>query len=145
MADIKYPKGWDEAKFNAFIRNGLRNLSLKFPVKHEVLKRARVKRGWYRCASCDEVVPVSVPSEPNKNGKKKRIRNVDVDHIDPVINPEKGFENWDTYIERLFLCGEDGMQVLCKKCHDIKTKKERAIAKDRKSQQKIIRDTPAPY
>lgn len=67
---------------------------------------------------CKETVPASVGTRGNKKP------NVFVDHIEPVVNPETGFVSWDEYIERLFV-EEDGLQVLCKECHDKKTKEEK--------------------
>ena len=54
----------------------------------------------------------------------KRVNNIQVDHIDPVVDPAKGFENWHTYIERMF-CEADGLQVLCRECHQKKTDDEK--------------------
>lgn len=125
---MKLPKGWTQAKFNAFVKNGLRSLTLKWPPKHEVKKKARVKRGWYHCAMCGQEVSASTFME--KKGKKKRVSNVFVDHINPVVDPNVGFIDWNTYIERMF-CIEEGLQLLCRECHDIKTKEEKAIARGR--------------
>lgn len=66
-------------------------------------------------------MPVSLPAPP---GKKLRVKNVKVDHIDPVIDPTEGFTTWDEVIRRMFV-EKDGLQVLCKKCHDEKTQDER--------------------
>ena len=55
------------------------------------------------------------------------MEKISLDHKICVISPEKGFEDWNTYIERLF-CPEENYQVICKTCHDAKTKEERAIA-----------------
>ena len=77
-------------------------------------KRAWVERGKYLCATCNQVVPLTVD-------KKK---NVFVDHILPVVDTGKGFDGWDVYIERMF-CEEKNLQVLCKECHDSKSLLER--------------------
>jgi hypothetical protein len=47
-----------------------------------------------------------------------------VDHISPVVDPKKGFVSWDVYITRMF-CEIDGLQVMCKPCHKIKTAEEK--------------------
>ena len=54
------------------------------------------------------------------------MRNIAVDHIDPVVNPTTGFVSWDNLIERLFV-EKDGLQLLCKACHDEKTSDERKL------------------
>ena len=85
------------------------------------MKEANVSRGIYLCASCKEEVPLTV-----KDGRK-RIKNVFVDQIDPIVDPNVGFTTWDDCINRMF-CESDNLQVLCKECHDVKSKEERAIA-----------------
>ncbi len=52
------------------------------------------------------------------------------DHINPVVDPNVGRKSWDEYIERMFI--ETGWQAICKECHDVKTKEERAIAAKRR-------------
>lgn len=56
---------------------------------------------------------------------KKRVNNIQVDHVIPVIGPE-GFVDWNTFIDRLFTT-KDNFQVLCKACHDAKTKDEKEL------------------
>lgn len=51
-----------------------------------------------------------------------------VDHKLPVM-PLQGFDNWDAYFNRLF-CPVNGLQILCKQCHKIKTKSENALRKE---------------
>jgi len=117
------PKGWSEARTKGFIVSALRQASLKWPPKHEAKGRARVNRGEYLCNRCKEIVPASI-----KNDKGKRVNNIYVDHIIPVVDPEIGFTTWDDFIHRSFV-GPDDYQILCKKCHDAKTKEEREIGK----------------
>jgi len=98
------------------IRSGFR----RWPPKYKVLKnncsgrKINVKSGklalHYKCAEC---------------GGDFTSTDVQIDHIKPVVDPVKGFVNWDTFIERLF-CEEKNLQVLCKKCHAVKTKEEKA-------------------
>jgi hypothetical protein len=40
---------------------------------------------------------------------------LEVDHIAPVV-PLKGFDNWQNYIDRLFV-EPKGLRGLCKSCH----------------------------
>lgn len=112
---------WTEAKFRSFIKNQLRGATRKWEPIQSIKKKANVKRGFYLCASCKETVPLTT-----KNGRK-RVKNVFVDHIQPIINPETGFTTWDECIDRMF-CEEENLQLLCKSCHDIKSKEEREIA-----------------
>lgn len=121
---------WTEARFRSFIFSILRSGTRRWAPKIEVKKEARVERGMYLCAGCNEAVPVTVPTVDSK-GKRKRVNNVFVDHIEPIVDPSEGFTSFDTYIENMF-CEKDNLQVLCKACHDQKSKQEREIAKNAK-------------
>jgi 5-methylcytosine-specific restriction endonuclease McrA len=110
---------WTEARFRSFITSALRAASRRWPPKYKALKEAFVgkkvnsKTGkmamHYKCAEC-----------------KKHFVAVDVqvDHIDPVVDPKKGFISWDVFIDRMFVEIEK-LQVLCKPCHKIKTDEEK--------------------
>lgn len=110
---------WTKSKFESFIKGLLRKGTTRWPQKYEVLNAA--KRGkqinqetgrvaeHYQCAECHSVFPAKL---------------VVVDHISPVV-PLTGFVSWDDVISRMF-CGADGLQVLCKSCHSVKTKAENA-------------------
>lgn len=123
---------WTESRFQSFVKSQLRAGSRKWGPKHEVLRNARLKRGWYQCNGCGEEVPTTLP--PEKKGGKRR-KNAHVDHIEPVIDPTVGFTNWDDYIERLY-CEADNLQVLCESCHKEKTKQERVVATKRRRKEK---------
>lgn len=64
---------------------------------------------YYRCAACREIIP-----RPRKR----------VDHIKPVVPPPAPWDrSWDGVKIRMFV-SEDGLQVLCKECHQPKTNAE---------------------
>ena len=120
MSNRKYNDGeWTEARFRAFVISALRAQMKRFPPKWKALKAAMVgkkvnKRSGrlaehYLCASC---------------GGFFVARDVQVDHIDPVVSPEEGFQDWWTYMNRLY-CEAENLQVLCKPCHKDKTNAER--------------------
>ena len=120
---------WTEGKFQSFIKSTLRKGSTRWPPKYEVLNAA--KRGkqinpetgriaeHYHCALCNNLFV----------GK-----HVVVDHIEPVV-PVTGFVSWDIVIARMF-CPAEGLQVLCKECHKVKTKEENAQRKLYKNNKK---------
>lgn len=115
---------WTEARFRSFIVSTLRGASWKWGPRNDVKKKAWVKRGVYKCAGYKRRGHQVPGTLPPPEGKKRRINNALVDHIEPVVDPEKGFEDWTTYIERMF-CETDGLQVLCHECHTRKTADER--------------------
>ena len=119
---------WTEARFHSFITGALRAALRKWGPMHKVKKRASIKWGWYLCAGykCKtHQVEASVMLA------KKRVNNIHVDHIFPVVDPAVGFVDWSVYVERMFL-EEDGLQVLCKSCHDAKTSDERKLRSRKK-------------
>lgn len=120
---------WTESKFRSFIKNNLRRMCSKWAPIQEVHKEARTRRGFYLCAGCKEEVPATTV----KDGK--RVKNVYVDHIEPIVPPETGFTTWDGIIDRMF-CEVDNLQVLCNACHTTKSNEERAIATERRRKEK---------
>lgn len=111
-----YPE-WTQSRYESFVKSVLRAGSRKWPPKYKVLNEAKCGKmvnsrsgrlaEHYRCASCGELFPSTL---------------VAVDHIEPVVDTS-GFTSWDSVISRLF-CSVEGLQVLCKECHKVKTKQE---------------------
>ena len=105
-----------EAAFWSWIRSALRERSRWWKPSAEAKLRSRKaykgpnrRRKWeYQCAAC-------------KNHFK--AEEVNVDHIIPA-GTLKCFADLPGFVERLF-CEVDGLQVMCKPCHDSKTQKER--------------------
>lgn len=114
---------WTEARYRSFVTSALRSASRRWPPKYETLKEAFVDRitnkktgklaAHYKCASCMQLYPA---------------KDVQVDHINPVVDPATGFVSWDVYIDRMF-CEGINLQVLCTVCHKEKTGKEKDAAK----------------
>lgn len=122
---------WTEARFNSFVKGGLRGVSRRWPPKYECLnaacvgKRINAKSGreakHFLCASCNQSYPA---------------KDVQVDHINPIIDPAVGFVDWNTVVERMF-CEKEFLQCLCTDCHKKKTTSEREVAnKTRKKKTK---------
>lgn len=114
---------WTEARYRSFVTSTLRAGSRKWPPKYETLNAAKTEKKinkktgrlaqHYLCAECQQEFPA---------------KEIQVDHIKPVVDPKKGFETWDKYIERMF-CEEENLQVLCSSCHKSKTNKEKETSK----------------
>lgn len=110
---------WTEGRLKTFITSALRGAFRKYPPKYETLKEASVgkkvnkKTGrmaeHFTCAECKQEFPA---------------KEVQVDHIEPCVDPKEGFVNWHIYIERMF-CSKSNLQVLCSTCHDEKSSLER--------------------
>lgn len=116
---------WSDSKKFNFIKGVLRKGTTRWPAKYEVLNAA--KRGkivnpasgrlaeHFLCNKCGGLFPAKL---------------VAVDHLAPVV-PVTGFTSWDDVISRMF-CGPDGLQVLCKECHRLKSNEENAQRRQHK-------------
>lgn len=62
-------------------------------------------------------------------GQPNHYKNMRMDHKEPVVEA-RGFVDWNSYISRMFDAIPDGIQHLCKPCHDVKTAQER-VARQR--------------
>ena len=116
---------------------------MRWAPKNDVKKEARVARGIYLCNGCKQEVPATLPPPP---GKRKRVDNVFVDHIIPIVDPEVGFTTWDDFINNLF-CEKHNLQVLCLECHlNIKTAEEKRVSNEvRAIQAPIRKEFPRTY
>lgn len=113
---------WTEGRIKSFITSTIRSGFRRWPPKYVVLANSYVNTKvnvktkrfakHYKCAKCKKAFP---------------SKEVQVDHIKPVVSAN-GFTSWDDFIKNLF-CSEENLQVLCKGCHSIKTKKETALRK----------------
>ena len=116
---------WTEARYNSFIKSGIRSLTRKWKPMFDALKDAATEKKvnaktgriaqHYKCAHCGGQFPV---------------KEVAIDHIEPIV-PIAGFTTWDDVISRA-LCEKSGFQVLCKPCHLIKSKEENEQRKQHK-------------
>lgn len=111
---------WTEAKYQGFIRSQLRKGWMKWPVKNAILAEARVERGVYRCSCCQELVTASI-SILGANGKQKKVKGINVDHIVPAT-PLNGEYDWDIFAHNLY-CERDNLWAICHHCHNHKTQK----------------------
>lgn len=118
---------WTEARFTSFVKGILRAGSNKWPPKWEVRRKARQARGIYYCAGFKRKGHPATASI-RERGRSKKCNNIFVDHISPIVG-RAGFTNWDDFINKLY-CEVDNLQVLCKQCHDLKTKSEKEERKN---------------
>jgi len=117
---------WTEGRFNAFVTSTLRAGARRWAPKYETLNDAKTEKKvnpktgrvaqHYICSIC---------------AKEFTQKDMEVDHIDPVVDPKKGFETWDKFIDKLF-CEASNLQAICKGCHKIKTLKEKKIRNENK-------------
>ena len=108
MEKEQKPKFFKSPNRDTWVKGKLRQMSLRWPPRSEALKRARKERGKYQCGMCLELFG---------------SHSVHLDHINPVVDLQTGFVDWNTFIDRLFPDVE-GWQVLCETCHGAKTSME---------------------
>ena len=107
---------WTESRFASFIKSALRGASNRWQPKYAAKRAAKIGRNQYVCALCKAVVG-------NKDSH--------MDHVDPVVDPVRGFNGWDEYIARLFV-EQDGYRCLCTNCHAEVTANQRLVRKQNK-------------
>lgn len=104
---------WKQPKNETLIKSALRRcLKYTSTYKEFLASQPVIWKGKYRyypCASCQAHF---------SRGK------LDLDHINPVVDPQSGFIDWNTYIERAVNCPASNLQHLCRPCHKRKTKEE---------------------
>lgn len=109
---------WTDGRKKSFIISVIRNGFRRWPGKYECLKNASVGKKLNEktgrmcehkiCALCNKEFPA---------------KEIQADHIEPVVDPKVGFVDWNTFIARI-ATGVEGYQALCKNCHSSKTKEE---------------------
>lgn len=118
-----------EAMFVTFVKGHLRRASRWWKPISDTIKNARVRKGVYLCNGCKQEVGASIVIEG------KRMKNIFCDHVNPIVDPTTGFSGWDDFVNNLY-CECENLQLLCKECHDAKTKEERMIATQSKKDKK---------
>ena len=109
---------WTEGRRRTFIISVLRGGMRRYPPKWETLKEACVGKLLNKATKRS-----ALHYKCNKCKKNFVAKEVQVDHKKPVVDVKQGFVSYDVFIERLY-CDRKNLQVLCKGCHDAKTKRE---------------------
>jgi len=107
------PKAKAKKKFNykSKIISATRRIWLYSPVRREIMAKCKTADGFFRCDGC-----------------RKLSEGVQIDHILPSV-PVTGWDGWNGFIERLFV-DVTGLQGLCAKCHNEKTRTEQQLRKE---------------
>ncbi len=132
MSRDQYNGGkWTAARFNSFVTSTLRSGARRWGPKFDTLNSAKTEKKinpksgrlaqHFQCGLCNE---------------EFTQKDMQVDHIDPAVDPKKGFESWDVFIDKLF-CEAENLQAICKSCHGIKTAEEKKIRKKYADLQKL--------
>lgn len=80
-----------------FAKTVLRGAFRKWYAGNEAAKRCRVSRGNYKCEGCGEIL------------KRKDLQ---IDHINPVVDIRTGYTNLEDWVYRLLVPPEE-LQMLC--------------------------------
>lgn len=112
---------WSEAVFWSFVRSGLRSKHQRYPPRYAVLKAAERQ-------SQSDNKRLKYEYQCNKCKLWHAKKDVKVDHIVPC-GSLKTYEQLPGFVRRLFV-GVKGLQVLCDKCHNLKTIEDRLKSKE---------------
>lgn len=119
MPKKKKPPKWNP---NAQFRGALRRAFARSPKVREKMEEGRREGVRYnKDGSISKVKKVEYQCEVCGGWFMKK--HIAVDHIDPVIDSDNGFVDWNTFIDRLD-CDKDNLQRICSytKKHEDKTK-----------------------
>jgi len=108
---------WTEAQYWGFLRSSLRRAfryykplaQCKINARRKYKGKRKSQKWEYQCAECKEWF---------------KGKDVQVDHVVPV-GSLKCYEDLAGFVKRLTAEREEDYQLMCKKCHQIKTNKER--------------------
>lgn len=111
----------------SYIRRGVKRSQAyyDFLAIQPVIIRGPRNYRYYPCAHCHEYFV---------------RRNLNLDHIEPVVEPQSGFTDWNSYVERAY-CGPEGFQHLCLPCHKAKSKTEGQL-RTKARQAKKVKPSP---
>ena len=116
----------------AKIKNNLRRLHMHCKYKAKAKARCKIDTALYLCeeSGC-KVAHYEGTSEKNFFKTVEKYiddyevvwKKIEMDHLFPVIEPKKGFGNWDDYFHALWV-DDTGYRGLCRDCHAAKTADE---------------------
>lgn len=130
------------------------SVKAEYTAKNKDGTDSKARRVHYLCKGCNgyHTLKNIYSTELNKNGTKKKrpVKSLEMDHVEPVINPETGFIGISDWIEREFVGIEiwdpkvntakdleNKLQFLCRECHNKKSVGEnserRKVKKERKN------------
>jgi hypothetical protein len=118
------------------LKNNLRRLHTHCPQHAKVRERCKIDVAIYKCEG-DNCINLIYDGESNKRYDTMVLKypdnnvikgKIQVDHINPVVDPIEGFISWDSYINRCWV-SSDEMQGLCNDCHVRKSATEAVTRK----------------
>lgn len=92
------------------------------PERREVLAKARIDKGVYKCEACKREVLI-VDYVTNRKRKRRKIDGA-IDHKEPIGKQPKTWSGYPKWYGRLF-CPIENLQFLCTECHLVKTNREK--------------------
>ena len=130
------------AKYNPVMaaRQALRRAFSRSPIVIEMMRENRRKAPRYNKDGSRHKIDATehlcnVCGEWKRSVKGSKVV---VDHINPVVDPEVGFVDMNTYFERLW-CDRSGLQKICGDCHRKKTNAEWFVRRFKEEQEILIR------
>jgi len=108
---------------NSVIRGALRRAFARSPLVQEIMAASRREVPRYRKDGSLAKKP-AVQRQCEVCGAWVGSTKIVVDHREPVVSVDDGFNDWNEFIARLW-CDKANLQRICDPCHDKKTGAER--------------------
>lgn len=117
-------------------RQALRRAFSRSPVVIEMMRENRRKSPRYNKDGSRHKIDATEHLCNVCHEWKRSVKNskVVIDHIKPVVDPEVGFVDMNTYFKRLW-CDRNGLQKICGDCHREKTNAEWFVRRFKEEQE----------
>lgn len=99
-----------KAQFFGQFRSAIRKIWMFSAIRREALKRAKIAPNRYTCNHCKEAF---------------KSTEIEVNHVGQGCGSLREFEDFSPFISRMFSEDIDGLEVLCKGCHQVVTQSNR--------------------
>lgn len=116
----------------AKIKNALRRIHLHDKQRRIAKDRCKIDSALFKCeAEGCKIALYEGSSDKNYLALVEKYKSeyevikgkIEADHELEVVEPKKGFCDWNTYIERLW-CSSEGYNMLCSECHKERTQSQ---------------------
>lgn len=99
-----------------YLSNKIRQISIYWPYKNKAKNKAKVEVLIGKYKNGNPKYKIKYKCDVCKN----LFDEIEMDHINPIVNTEEGFTNWSDYINNA-LCDESNYSAKCHECHLNKT------------------------
>jgi len=112
------------------LKTNLRKIHLHCKQRQKAKARTKIDAALFKCET--PTCNIAIYEGASEKNLQKLVEKypeyevisgrIECNHLEAVVEPKRGFADWNTYIERLWCSAED-YSVICKSCHEKETEK----------------------